>query len=164
MDDPTTERVALVQTLFATHTNMDTIVRAYAQAVTADARAENEARERQLQEQYTTECAELLAWVEERLPRFEHWLGYIDYEPSREAAPFEPRLRVRIGSQAFPITRRYDVPGSNVLVFVRHDPVQISLPADEPHENWVRFVQSIAVLSGELERAEIARPEEILPV
>ena len=153
--------------ILATGNDLDWVVREYARDMTAAARAEKEAQERQMTEQWNAECATLLAWIEERLPGFEQRIGPINisFEPANDVPPFQPRLRVMVHGNGVTLIRDpRGVPGGHMLqfLFLKHE-LLVAMPADEPNENWSNFVHTITVITGALERAAVPAPGEVWP-
>ena len=151
--------------ILATNQPLDWVVEEYASDITATARAEKEAHNRRMSKQWKDECATLLAWIEERLPGFEERIGPINiqFDATSHTPPFQPRLRFMVQGNGITLVRDpRGVPGGNEVKFLgRNAQPTISMPADEPDENWSNLVHTIALITGALERAAVPAPGEV---
>lgn len=148
----------------ATGKDMGWVVQAYARDVTAAERAEAEAHQRRMAELWRDECAALLDWIDARLPGFAQRIGinHLDYDRVNDSPPFRPRLRVTIGRSEVVLTQDpRGIPGGNVVQISARHHRQISMPADEPDENWANFVITVADVTGAVEWAAVPAPGEV---
>lgn len=134
--------------------DLSTVVRDYAHIVTADARAQREAKQRADQEAYDQSCRELREWIERYLPRFFERVVAPLFEQS--ADPKVVRwVSVRIGEQV----RFTRIPGHppsllvTAMTRVNQPEIRITL-TDDTLSNWALLVPALVKVTGAIERAE----------
>ena len=148
--------------VLATGKPLQWVIDQYARDVIAAQRAEQAAHEQRMADAYRQECDALEAWVEERLPGFGERVSF-SFDRRNQSPPFAPIIWVALETNAVRLIQDpRGIPGGN-HVFFKHGAKEltISMPADEPDENWANFVIAIATVTYALERAVVPAPGEV---
>lgn len=142
----------LVADLLASERTLSEVVRDFTQAVKAQERADAEAKQRAADEAFAQACDELRAWLAQYLPGiWETLVGDGEVEFQSRGSSLAPQVTFFVGSTHLKITQWSA--GESVGV------IEVAAPngrsrrlgfTSDRHLNWLRFVELLADLTGEL--------------